>query len=656
MVSDKRRTKSKDSAVIQWIPDGPELPVEVLESLEDGDLVLFCGAGISVRAGLPTFKKLVQSVYDFFPDTSQEIEDLIESNQYDRAFYALEAHYGKIARRQVHELLKLQPGADRSTHEAVLRLATGKDGKLRLVTTNFDLAFESKDVQFQVDCAPKLPIAKKERWNSLVYLHGRLVSSDPDCENLVLSSADFGLAYLTERWASRFITELFRRFKVLFIGYSADDPVMRYMLDAFAADRAIGESVSTAFALAAAGPDEVDRVAAEWNSKRVQPILYKVDEHGHERLHSTLKHWADRHALGMQGRAAIIGEQAHSPGIRSARQQVCWALGDVTGHASRIFANVEPCPPFEWLEHLDDAGLLSLHEDAFSKEASLLSPLCATSRSPDFRPHRISANLAYWVASHLKDRRLVEWAIERGTYLHASLRAIIRRKLSQQPASNGFPEGLHRFWAIITSEDYASNLYSLDSAFSNTFEIVERLNNGEWNPVLRREVIAALTPFLRLERAWPGISEPKSEQRLSAYTKGAVILRAEQSAVYIYGALVSHKDRSRVLLDLVYEASYLVDRVCDLLISSEDAGDGFDYSYIWRPSIEQHHQNMDHQPWLMLVSLARDSFLKLADADPFSGRILIDHWRASRIPLLRRFVFFAAAKTSLWLDLRAWIC
>jgi hypothetical protein len=44
------------SAGIQWISDGPELPVDVLDALEDGELVIFCGAGVSVRAGLPTFK------------------------------------------------------------------------------------------------------------------------------------------------------------------------------------------------------------------------------------------------------------------------------------------------------------------------------------------------------------------------------------------------------------------------------------------------------------------------------------------------------------------------------------------------------------------------------------------------------------------------
>ena len=50
--------------------------------------------------------------------------------------------------------------------------------------------------------APLLPVPKS-RWSGLVYLHG-LLPMYPEGENLnhlILSSGDFGLAYLTERWA-----------------------------------------------------------------------------------------------------------------------------------------------------------------------------------------------------------------------------------------------------------------------------------------------------------------------------------------------------------------------------------------------------------------------------------------------------------------------
>ena len=96
-----------------------------------------------------------------------------------------------------------------------------------------------------------LPIPKNSRWNGLVYLHGLLPerTDESALNRLVLTSGDFGLAYMTERWAARFVSDLFRNYVVCFVGYSINDPVLRYMMDALAADRMLGESTPQAYAL-----------------------------------------------------------------------------------------------------------------------------------------------------------------------------------------------------------------------------------------------------------------------------------------------------------------------------------------------------------------------------------------------------------------------
>jgi hypothetical protein len=111
------------------------------------------------------------------------------------------------------------------------------------VTTNFDTYFEQADPSLRLGheyhSAPILPIPKNDRrssWRSVVYLHGRLQNAGND--HLILTSADFGRAYLTDAWAARFVARLFADFTVLFIGYSLNDPVLRYMTDAFAAEDA----------------------------------------------------------------------------------------------------------------------------------------------------------------------------------------------------------------------------------------------------------------------------------------------------------------------------------------------------------------------------------------------------------------------------------
>src|SRR6185312_6820987 len=177
---------------------------------------------------------------------------------------------------------KLRRKGATDTHAALLRLARSREGALRLVTTNFDRVFQTAAKRtgqgFQTYGAPMLPIPKNSRWNGLVYLHGLLpVKADDTALNrLVVTSGDFGLAYLTERWAARFVSELFRNYVVCFVGYSINDPVLRYMMDALAADRMLGEVTPQAWALGDFEPGQQHRKTIEWGAKGVTPILYAV--------------------------------------------------------------------------------------------------------------------------------------------------------------------------------------------------------------------------------------------------------------------------------------------------------------------------------------------------------------------------------------------
>jgi hypothetical protein len=123
-----------------------------------------------------------------------------------------------------------------------------------------------------------------------VYLHG-LLSAEPtagELDRLVVSSGDFGLAYLTERWAARFVSELFRNYTVCFVGYSINDSVLRNMMDALAADRLLGESPPEMFAFGSYSRGKEEERANEWRAKNVTPILYREHKR-HAYLHKTLR-------------------------------------------------------------------------------------------------------------------------------------------------------------------------------------------------------------------------------------------------------------------------------------------------------------------------------------------------------------------------------
>ena len=44
---------------MQFVKRGPDIPERLLQAHEDGQVVFFCGAGISYPEGLPTFAGLV---------------------------------------------------------------------------------------------------------------------------------------------------------------------------------------------------------------------------------------------------------------------------------------------------------------------------------------------------------------------------------------------------------------------------------------------------------------------------------------------------------------------------------------------------------------------------------------------------------------------
>ena len=220
---------------MQFIRQCPDIPERLLQMHEDGRVVLFCGAEISFPAGLPGFAGLVESLYQALAVTRSAVQQsAIKVGQFDTAIGLLEADVvggRETVRPAMAAILTPDltlPNAT-ATHEALLMLGQDRKGRTRLITTNFDRLFEqvmvSKSLKLPTYQAPLLPVPKA-RWDGLVYLHG-LLSAAPtpgELDRLVISSGDFGLAYLTERWAARFVSELFRGYTVCFVGYSIRRP------------------------------------------------------------------------------------------------------------------------------------------------------------------------------------------------------------------------------------------------------------------------------------------------------------------------------------------------------------------------------------------------------------------------------------------------
>lgn len=456
----------------KFVKSGPKIPDKLLRAHEDGEVVFFCGAGISCQAGLPLFDKLVEKIYENLGEKRDTIEEkAFISGYYDRVLNLFENRIGKEnVRNALQEILKpkYQKKNAKATHEALLDLSKNREGEVRLVTTNFDLIFEKilKERREEINkyVAPLLPVPKNSRWNGLVYLHGRFPISSRDnssINNLVLTSSDFGLAYLIERWAARFVSELFKRYVVCFVGYSINDPVLRYMMDALAADRKDGEKINDAYILACSESNNFEEDERDWSSRGAIPIIYR---NNHEVLHQTIREWAGIYRDGINGKCSIIVKNTNAKPDDSTKEdiykeQVLWALSDTTAIPARYFSNIDPCPRIEWLNvfseksykykgifkgfvNINDAFDCDNDNTKYDKSGNLFDFFSIFSPIDDpytVKPVSLRAQegsldkrlyyIAKWMFKYLNNPELFFWIIERGGKLHSELIILLKKNL-----------------------------------------------------------------------------------------------------------------------------------------------------------------------------------------------------------------------------------
>lgn len=444
----------------------PDIPLELIEAQEASNLVFFCGAGISYPAGLPDFGGLVEKVYESLGVSKLDLEEeAINAGFYDRALGLLEKRIvgnndrgGNLVRREIVQTLTIPDGADLQNHQAILQLSKTAHQKHRLVTTNVDHGFlkAKPSTSIMVDAAPKLPVPKPHKWESVVHLHGIIDDADPDGEQLIFTSGDFGSAYLTERWASRFITELFSHFTVLFVGYGVNDPVIRYMTDAIAAERLKGDKVfKKPYVIAYTKPSK--RVDSEktWRAKGIEPVLYTFS---HNNLTNTLKAWSDYVRDGLNAKARIVHKEApvtplppydQDPGVTRLIDVLSEKTRpnhkDITGYPAKVFREMDnPSAPIEWLPVLHEKGLLSI-----AKQSDTVYPVNWLPYGSNLvRPNPISSQLWYWLLHHLENNTLIVWIVDHGVCLHPDLKDIITRHIDRDPPQ----EPYLRFWKIVTSD------------------------------------------------------------------------------------------------------------------------------------------------------------------------------------------------------------
>jgi NAD-dependent SIR2 family protein deacetylase len=83
---------------MRFLPNGPDIPAELIAAQEKGETLFVCGAGVSRTVGLPLFRGLVEGVYRELGEDWRlhpaEREGMQEDGelygQYDRVLRSLE--------------------------------------------------------------------------------------------------------------------------------------------------------------------------------------------------------------------------------------------------------------------------------------------------------------------------------------------------------------------------------------------------------------------------------------------------------------------------------------------------------------------------------------------------------------------------------------
>lgn len=305
---------------MQFVSEGPEVPDVLVSAQERGAVLFVCGAGASMTAGLPSFRTLAQGVYDRLGQDwnlhHAEREVMRKGGQfegqYDRMLRSLERRLAasdvrgeqgmrRRIRAAIEAALELPSATDLPNHLALLELSRDEEGRPRLLTTNFDPLFERAWQQaghpaLPSHAGPAMPRPGTGAFDGVLHLHGRVADASLSLPgtDLVLNSAEFGEAYLRSGWAARYVYDLARAYTLVLVGYQADDPPMRYLMEVLEADRARYPDLRAVYAFAPATKGEDDIQRALWNAKGIEPVLYRSgDPSDHSTLYDTLRVWRD---------------------------------------------------------------------------------------------------------------------------------------------------------------------------------------------------------------------------------------------------------------------------------------------------------------------------------------------------------------------------
>ena len=442
---------------------------------------------------------------------------------------------------------------------------------------------------------------------------------------------------------------------MVFVGYSVGDPVMSYMVDALAAERAMGARIATAYAFADEDGTAAGKRKAQdgWRAKSVEPILYDRRD-GHVLLAETLIEWARIRNDPLHARSRIaINEISKMPAGPDdpVVERVVWALQDPV--AAKALADESPIvdegdfAKFErWLEVFAEKGLLSCvsaNRNPGAGDQRLATERLVDNGFQTYDPQSLDmtrAQLARWLARHLHVPQLFTWVLRNGGHLHPGVRQLVERSLAEKDLE--IPSRLRSLWTVLLESkptDPWLHLWTSDRYLAAASESERRR--------IADEAIESIAPRL-IVRA--GAS---SRLAFRQYFEGKPVAIGPIDACGHFKLVSGGHDIwgrvDEILKDpdvLSRHAGTLTGYLEQALALGVDDDDVYPESNLYRPSIAKHGQNRDHDGWTNLIDLVRDSYFALAAANRSRGDNLLRRWVMSDQALFKRLALHALTENT----------
>lgn len=346
-----------------------EMPEKIIDAASNGNLVIFAGAGVSMQKPKPLsdFETLTNSLFKELDITERVIAEKEQPCE-TRLEKLVDAYGSKVYEACAYHMSEDTPSA---LHRSILRCFPARH-PVRIVTTNFDKKFESAAEELgmklqeghSIYFGPALPLGNQ--FSGLVHLHG--VVSVP--QEMILTETDFGGAYVTKAWASRFLVDLFNTYTVLFVGYSLNDILVRYIARSISPD-----SKDHLFVLVRRGDS-----TREIESLGITPVPF----HEFKDLPEIFTGLSKRISYSLYDKTVIVRKVAEQPDQSSSAdwRDIVRFFGDPSENARAALAKAyaERAIGFEAIRLLVRHGISSfLFEDSYSESDAVLARWAAES-------------------------------------------------------------------------------------------------------------------------------------------------------------------------------------------------------------------------------------------------------------------------------------